>query len=204
MDFGQGIFAVIAPTAGVYVSVPVRIQGTAGTGPAEADIVHRTGIAIVAGTTRVVCVVTPSRHTSLQGTWIPIVTVLGPLATETTHLFFIDETIAVIIHTIGADLVAVRRLSNPGMDHFILIIAVRSAADMAHVSIQVFVDRIALVITESLITLVESARILIITVCRIGARDPLFEGSRRSCPVISLPFVFLFVVAGTAHHKKKA
>jgi hypothetical protein len=72
---------------------------------------------------------------------------------------------------------------------------------VAHVSIQVFVDRIALIRAEFLITLVNSARILVIAFSGIRARNLLFEAYRRPRPVCP---IFFFVSAVATQHKKKA
>jgi hypothetical protein len=98
---------------------------------------------------------------------------------ETACLLFIRKAIAVIVEPIGTDLVIVRGLQDPGMDHLVLVVAVRPPTDVANVSIQVLVDRIPPVLTEFLIAVIDGARILIIAFHLVHARDLVLPGPSR-------------------------
>jgi hypothetical protein len=202
MDFGQGIVAVIPATGVTHVPVLVGVQWIAGTGPAEAGIIHRTVIPIVAGT-RVVRVGAPSLPAARpQLARVPVVTVIGCFATEAAHVLLIREAVAVIVHPVGTNLAAKGGFCDSRVDHLVLIIAVRAVAEMAHISIQIFVDQIDLVVAVPFIARVNGARILVFAFLDIGARDSLFEGCRSPHPPVCA--LFVSVASVTAEHKKKA
>jgi len=131
--------------------------------------------------------------------WIPVVTVLGRFARETACLLFVRKAIAVIVEFIETDLFIIRGFQDPGMDHLVLVVAVRSPTDVANVRIQVFIDGIPPVVAESLITVINGARILIIAVHRIRARGLVLPGPSR-CEVCR---VAVFVPSVAAHYEKK-
>jgi hypothetical protein len=191
MDFPECVVTIIPPTAVTNVSVPVSVQGVTLTDPPEAGVVLRARITVVTGA-RVLHVRTPSFHALLIRARIPVITVLGRFAIETACLLFIRKAIAVIVEFIGTDLVIIRGLQDPGMDHLVLVVAVRSPTDVANVSIQVLIDRIPPVLAEFLITFIDGAWILIIAFHRIRARGLVLPGpSRREvCRVaVSIPSV---------------
>jgi hypothetical protein len=203
VDSSQGVIAVVPSTLCVHVSILVGVTGLAYAEPGKTGVVHGAGEPVITGA-RVGRVGAPSLYARFLHARISVAAVLGRFAAEAANVVFVHQTVAVVVQPVVTDLFVVGRLDDAGMNRFVLIVAVRPPADVAHIPVQVFIDRTALIVTESLVTIVHGAGIFIVALGHIGARN--LQGRCQSslpCRILH-PSLLPLVVVPAAHQKKKA